>query len=247
MKDRFSAQSNLYAKYRPAYPAAFFSYLKTIVPSMENAWDCGTGNGQVAAALADFYTTVYATDISRQQLNNAVQKKNIIYSQQQAEQTNFPDQFFDLIVVAQAIHWFHFDEFYAEVNRTAKNNALLVVLGYGKLEINKELDEMILDFYRNIIGPYWDKERTYIDEQYQTIPFPFEELKVPAFAHSVLWTFDQLIGYFNTWSAVKHYIKEHGINPVDQLSSRLKKSWGKSETVPVNFPLFARIGKINNA
>ena len=34
----------------------------------ENAWDCGTGNGQVAKILAGFFNEVQATDISQNQL-----------------------------------------------------------------------------------------------------------------------------------------------------------------------------------
>jgi ubiquinone/menaquinone biosynthesis C-methylase UbiE len=128
-KDNFSSQSDQYAKYRPGYPAAFFEYLNTILTGTQNAWDCGTGNGQVATLLAKMFDTVYATDISQSQLDNAAHADNIIYSVQPAEQTDFPDHHFDLVIVAQAIHWFDFEKFYAEVKRTCKENALLIVIG----------------------------------------------------------------------------------------------------------------------
>ena len=104
MKDNFSIQSDKYAKYRPTYPNEFFDYLKTIIPGNENAWDCGTGNGQVAGKLTGFFNSVYATDISQKQLNNAIRLPNIYYSLQPAEQTSFKENFFDLIIVAQAVH-----------------------------------------------------------------------------------------------------------------------------------------------
>ena len=129
--------------------------------------------------------------------------KNIRYSLQAAESTDFTNDFFDLIVVAQAIHWFDFEKFYAEVNRTLRKDGLLVVLGYGKLEVSEEIDAIITKFYREVIGPFWDKERKYIDENYQTIPFLFDEIKTPKFANIFEWTFEHLIGYLETWSAVK--------------------------------------------
>ncbi|WP_309641404.1 class I SAM-dependent methyltransferase [Flavobacterium sp.] len=243
MKDNFSSASEQYALYRPTYPDTFFSYLKTLIPLPKTAWDCGTGNGQVAVKLASFFETVYATDISEAQINQAPKLDNIFYSVQAAEQTTFSDNTFELIMVAQAIHWFDFEKFYDEVNRTAKNNALLVVIGYGRLEIATEIDALIDTFYKDVIGSYWDVERHYIDALYQTIPFPFEEVAIPNFNNTYEWTFDHLLGYLSTWSAVKHYIRINGVNPVDELAVDLKKVFG-NELREVNFPLLLRIGRI---
>lgn len=184
MKDNFSKQSNQYAKYRPTYPNAFFEHLKGLMSTHENAWDCGTGNGQVAVQLANTFENVYASDISASQIANAPILRNVHYSIQAAEQTSFQDDFFDLIVVAQAIHWFDFEKFYDEVRRTAKDGALIVVIGYGRVEISPEIDAIVNHFYHDVIGKYWDAERRYIDENYQTIPFPFEEIKAPHFNNS---------------------------------------------------------------
>lgn len=224
MKDNFSSQSDQYAKYRPTYPMSFFDYLNTIVKSKNTAWDCGTGNGQVAVQLAKSFKNVYATDISKAQLEQAFHHDSIEYSVQSAEETNFPNNFFDVILVAQAVHWFDFDKFYKEVRRTAKKEAKLVIIGYGKLEINPILDQIINDFYKNVIGKYWDKERRYIDQNYQTIPFPFEELEVPTFSNTYDWTLEHLIGYLNTWSAVKHYYKKNGENPIDLIYPKLEEN-----------------------
>ncbi|HEY5392662.1 MAG TPA: class I SAM-dependent methyltransferase, partial [Hanamia sp.] len=106
MKDNFSLHSDKYAKYRPTYPLEFFKYLNSLVPNKQNAWDCGTGNGQVAFELSKTFDHVFATDISQSQIDNALRSDNISYSVQPAEKTNFKDHRFDLIVIAQAIHWF---------------------------------------------------------------------------------------------------------------------------------------------
>ncbi|MGV3504734.1 MAG: class I SAM-dependent methyltransferase [Adhaeribacter sp.] len=243
-KDNFSLQSDKYAKYRPGYPPEFFDYLNEIVLNKQNAWDCGTGNGQIAFALAKAFHHVFATDISQAQIDNALQAGNLSYSVQAAEKTNFENHLFDLVVVAQAIHWFDFNLFYGEVRRTAKESALLCVVGYGRLEVSERIDELITDFYTNVIGKYWDKERKYIDEHYKTIPFPFREIQTPKFVNTQFWTLAHLIGYLNTWSAVKHFIKQNGYNPVDKLQPEIEKHWNKEEEKEVRFPLLLRIGKI---
>jgi ubiquinone/menaquinone biosynthesis C-methylase UbiE len=244
VKDNFSTQSHLYATYRPHYPSALFDYLISLVAQKKKAWDCGTGNGQVAYDLAKYFDDVYATDISPSQLENARQAPSIHYSLQPAEKTNFESSFFDLIVVAQAIHWFDFDAFYAEVRRTAKPQALLAVLGYARLEISRSIDQRILNFYEHIIGSYWDKERKYLDEKYATIPFPFEEIKGPRFEIVQDWTLKQVMGYLDTWSAVKHFIRQNGYSPLPDLQLELAPLWESEPSKKVRFPLLVRIGKL---
>ncbi|MBK6265379.1 class I SAM-dependent methyltransferase [Marivirga sp. S37H4] len=244
MKDNFSSQSDKYMKFRPTYPLDFFNYLNSVVTNKQNAWDCGTGNGQIAFELAKTFNNVFATDISQTQIDNALQANNIKYSVQPAEKTNFDNQKFDLTVVAQAVHWFDFEKFYKEVKRTSKTNALLCIVGYGRIEISSQIDDIIKDFYTNVIGKYWDKERKYIDENYETIPFPFEEIQSPKFENKHQWTLEHLIGYLNTWSAVKHFIKKNGYNPIDELEGKLKQQWNSERIKEVNFPILLRIGKI---
>lgn len=244
MKDNFSTQSDNYAKYRPSYPIEFFNYLSSLLPTKQAAWDCGTGNGQVAVELAQMFEQVFATDISAPQIENAYQLPNITYSVQPAEETNFLQHQFDLVVIAQAIHWFDFDKFYAEVSRTVKTDGIICVIGYSRIKVTERIDALITTFYQNVIGTYWDKERHYIDENYETIPFPFEEIDAPKFENKMDWTFNHLIGYLNTWSAVKHFIKKNGYNPIDDLALEIKKLWGNEGSKQVCFPMLIRVGKV---
>lgn len=149
-----------------------------------------------------------------------------------------------MIIVGQAVHWFQFDAFYTEVKRTAKEGALLVLIGYGNLQIHKKTDAVIHQLYEPILGTYWDAERRYIDEQYQTLPFPFEEMETPRFNNTYEWTLPHLVGYLNTWSAVKHYTRQNGHNPVDLVYNDLQQAWGNDKMQTVHFPLLLKIGRI---
>jgi len=118
------------------------------------------------------------------------------------------------------------------------------VVGYSRVKINDQIDNLITDFYTNIIGSYWDRERKYIDENYKTIPFPFDEIQTPNFVNSQNWTLEHLIGYLNTWSAVKHFIKKNNYNPIDKLQKDIEQLWSNELTKEVHFPLLLRIGRI---
>lgn len=113
-----------------------------------------------------------------------------------------------------------------------------------KLKISRQIDNAIADFYYNVIGKYWDKERKYIDENYKTIPFPFDEIQTPDFVNEQYWTLEHLIGYLNTWSAVKHFIKQNNYNPIGKLQKDIEQLWGNKQIRQVHFPLLLRIGRI---
>lgn len=178
------------------------------------AWDCGTGNGQAALELSNYFDRVFATDISEQQINNAAARDNITYTVQRAEQTSFENNSFDLITVGQAIHWFDFSKFYHEVDRTLKPNGSIAVFGYSLVTIDPDIDKVIHYFYEDVVGSYWDKERRYVDAHYQTIPFPFKEIKAPTIIAKYDWTLEQLTGYLQTWSASQHYIDRNNEDPI---------------------------------
>jgi hypothetical protein len=61
------------------------------------------------------------------------------------------------------------------------------------------------------------------------------------------WSLPHLIGYLQTWSAVKHYQAKTGSNPIDLIMEELRMAWGEAEQRTVNFPLLLRVGRINKA
>lgn len=244
VKDYFSSHAKLYAAFRPSYPQELYNFLLQHLKGRDKAWDCATGNGQVASALSPYFKEIHATDISRQQLEQADAKSNIFYSVSPAEKTTFNNHQFDLITVAQALHWFNLSGFYKEVKRTGKPGGILAVWGYSHLSINEEIDSFILHFYDHTVGPYWDSARRLVEDAYRSIPFPFEEISTPGFQMAFQWTLAQLAGYLTTWSSTQKYIREHHTDPVPPLIEKLKPHWNEYEAKEVRFPLFLRTGRI---
>ncbi|MDZ7694462.1 MAG: class I SAM-dependent methyltransferase [Balneolaceae bacterium] len=209
------------------------------------AWDCGTGPGQVASVLAEHFDEIYASDISQEQMDHAPKKSNITYYKVPAEDTEFSSNIFDLITVAQAIHWFDFEQFYTEVNRTGRPGALLAVIGYGMVQVLPKIDKKLHQFYNDMFNRYFNKNRKFLDEKYQTIPFPFEEISTPQFERTIEWEREHLEGFLNSWSPVQKFKDDHGQNPVDTVIQEIDPLWGEDEKLSVTFPIFLRLGKLS--
>lgn len=242
--DNFSKQSASYAKYRPDYPPELFAYLSTLTSEHTLAWDCATGNGQSANGLAQYYTQVIATDPSEKQLSNAMQHPRITYKVEKAEQCTLPSNSADIVTVAQALHWFVFDEFYTQVRRVLKHDGTIAVWTYGLPFITPEVDKVINHFHYNIIGDYWQAAHRLVEAEYATIPFPFEQIQPPAFTISKQLSLNDIVGLLDSWSAVQRYIDANTTNPVDIICEDLESAWGgREELKTVTFKLTLKVGR----
>ena len=244
-KDHFSTHASAYARYRPGYPEALFVYLAGLCPARDLAWDCGTGNGQAAHGLVPHFARVVATDASADQIANAVPHERITYHVAPAAQSPLETHTADLVTVAQAIHWFDHDRFYAEVRRVLKPGGVVAAWTYALLQITPAIDRAVMRLYEYIVDPYWPPERRLVEAAYRTIPFPFEELQPPAFAIALTWSLGDLLGYLGTWSAVGRFINAHGTNPVDRIAEELTRAWGDpAERKSTHWQLHLRVGRM---
>jgi len=244
-KDHFSGRAGEYTRYRPGYPPSLFEWLAAQTIGHETAWDCGCGNGQAAVALTPHYRQVLATDPSRQQIKQAAPHDRISYAVATAEESCLADDSIDLVVVAQALHWFDFERFYREVRRVAKPGGVLAAISYGEVRMEGAPDNILSHFYHNIIGSFWPPERKYVDDGYKSIPFPLVLIEPPVFAMEVEWNLKQLKGYLSTWSAVKEYELKIGKNPLDLIGWEMQSVWGNPELQrKVSWPLTLLVGRI---
>lgn len=246
MKDLFSTGSRLYQQARPSYPTTVLEAILEHVAERHLVWDCAAGSGQFTQLLAPVFEHVVATDLSMQQLQQAPRLENVSYQVQLAEKTSFMPQSFDLITVAQAIHWFDFDGFYQEVRRCLKPDGVLAIIGYGVLEAqHKPLNQLIQRLYGETLAGYWDAERRYIDEAYATIPFPFKEIQMPVLRMRYRWSGQQLLNYLATWSALKHYQEKNQDDPLQALRAYLQEQLESMDAlIELSFPIYLRVGRL---
>ncbi len=244
-KDHFSSQAPDYARFRPDYPQALFAWLAGLVEEHALAWDCGTGSGQAALGLAHHFERIIATDPSRKQLDHAAPHPRIDYRAAPAEDSRIEAGSVDLVTVAQAIHWFDLDRFYAEARRVLKPGGVIACWTYTLLDTDMGIDELLTDFYRNVVGPYWPPERGMVDDRYRSLPFPFTDIAVPGFEIRSEWIRDDLLGYLGTWSATRGFMKATGVDPLQAFSQRLAPLWPDArQRKTLRWPLHLRVGRI---
>lgn len=242
--DHFSTQAAGYTIFRPRYPKTLFEFLAQVSPARQKAWDCGTGNGQAAIELARHFHQVVATDASSAQITQAEPHSHIEYRVATAEQSGLPDDSVDLVTIAQALHWFDFERFYAEVRRVVVSDGIIAAWSYGLMQVSPAIDAVVQRFYADLAAD-WPAERRFVDEQYQTLPFPFEPVSVPQFSMQQRWTLPHLLGYLRTWSAVQNFQRREGNDPVTAVAEELASVWG-AEAGPreVQWPLAVRVGRV---
>ncbi len=243
-ENHFSRVAGAYARFRPRYPEALFAALAERAPSRKLAWDCGTGNGQAAEGLAAHFEEVVATDASAAQIAEARPHPRIHYRVTCAEGSGLADSSVDLITVAQAVHWFDRPAFYREAERVLVPRGVLAVWCYGRLRMESPLDEMLVRFHQETVGPYWSPERTLVEEGYRSLEFPFEEFALPSFSVEKPMTIKELGGFLRTWSAVQCFIDQRGFDPVERFLRALERAWGPVDQPRImHWPLHVRAGE----
>ncbi|MEA5443545.1 class I SAM-dependent methyltransferase [Cyanobium gracile] len=228
--DHFASVSGSYARFRPTYPSALFAWLESVAPTRQRAWDCATGTGQCALALAERFETVLATDASASQLALAEPHPRVRYRLATAEHSGLLAHSMDLVTVAQALHWFDRDRFYREVERVLRPGGVLAAWTYGLARVEAAgIDAILRHFYGEIVGPYWPPEKVLVDNDYRDITLPCEALATPAFAMETFWNLEQLLGYCASWSATARYVAATGSDPLEWIRPAMQRAWGERE------------------
>jgi SAM-dependent methyltransferase len=237
-KDHFSAAARDYAQARPQYPRALFDWIASIAPARDVAWEAGCGSGQASRDLAMHFAHVHATDPSAAQVAQAPVIANITFAVEPGERCSLADASVDAVCVAQALHWFDRDAFFAECARVLRPGGVLVAWGYQDIEMPAALADANARLQREIL-PWWPPERADIDAAYTGYAWPFEPVAAPAFEMGAHWPLPRLLGYFASYSATKRYREATATDPVAMHAEAIAAAWGDSDTTqPLRWPLF---------
>ena len=243
--DHFSRVSDAYAAFRPHYPAALFDFLASLVPPSARVWDCGAGSGQATSDLANRVREVVATDLSAEQVARAPRSANVHWLVAAAEASPLRDATIDLTTVAQALHWFDHDRFYAEVRRVSRPGAMFAAWTYAPAAMDGEVGAALHRLMYGTVGPYWPAERRHVEAEYRTIPFPFQRMETPSLSLEEWWTPAHLAGYARTWSATARCVAKTGQDPVAAFEAELERVWGAGERRRIVWPLVLLAGRVD--
>jgi SAM-dependent methyltransferase len=239
-KDLFSHGSGDYARFRPTYPESLYQWLADASPGRALAVDVGTGNGQAARALAAHFTRVLAFDPSDAQLRKAAAHPRVEYRVAPAEALPLDDASVDLVLAAQAFHWFDAARFFPSVQRALRPRGLLALVSYSLAVIDPAVDRVVRQLYDEL-GPFWEPERRLVEEGYARVPAPFPEEQPPAFEMEHEWELAQLAGYLGTWSPLPGYRAARGRDPLNDVLPALAAAWGPAPRRRARWPLAVRV------
>ncbi|MCA9272933.1 MAG: class I SAM-dependent methyltransferase [Phycisphaerales bacterium] len=202
---RFDDRAELYAKYRPSYPAeAIDCVLEGLGdPAGLLAADIGAGTGIVSRLLAGCGVSVRAVEPNAQMRRVAEQNEHVHWTEGTAEKTGLDDHSVDLIVSGQAWHWFEPNATCKEMSRIAIPGGRLALLWYDDLPGNEPSQE-----YRRIVEP--GAKETFgihaVEQWEPTLAPPLDHKKCERFEFEYAYRLDLtgLIGRARSASYVPH-------------------------------------------
>jgi SAM-dependent methyltransferase len=243
-KDHFSGHAAAYGRFRPSYPPELARFLAHAAPARSVALDLATGNGQAAVDLAGMFERVLASDASAAQLAAAKPHPRVTYLRHGAECLPVRTQSVDLVVAAQAAHWFDLTRVHPEIRRVLCPGGLVAFFTYETLRVDAVFDALLDGFYSAVIGPYWPPERRHVEAGYATLDFPYEPIETPAFELVTHWDLPRVIDYLGTWSAVVRFRAERGDDPLLPFAARVRDVWPAGDVRRIRWPIHLRAGRV---
>lgn len=131
---KFTGKAELYSKYRPSYPEAFLDDLfERIRPTQESVLvEIGSGSGILTEQLLRRHGCVIAVepndDMRSVAEHNLAKYSGFVSHIGTAENTLLENQCADLVIAAQAFHWFEPEAFRKECRRILRPDAPVVLV-----------------------------------------------------------------------------------------------------------------------
>lgn len=238
--DLFSGHASLYAASRPTYPERVVADIARLAPGRARALDVGTGNGQSALLLARHFDRVHATDASAAQIVEAFPHERVLYAVEPAEQSSLPDGSCDLVLAAQAAHWFDPERFGAEVRRVLRPGGIVAAIGYGWWYVDPQVDAIIGEHLLKPVEPHWLPGNWLLIDGYRDLRLPGEEVRMTPAAIHLAWERQDAEAYVLSWSVVQKL----GPDVTAAAFAALRKVWPDGQKRHVAMPIVSRVHRL---
>ena len=240
----FNDKSEIYRTARPIYPDGLIKKLSSLAQQHGLAWDCATGNGQAAIGLSEYFDKVVATDVSENQIFNALKNDKISYYVEEAETPSLENNSVDLISVVQALHWFNYEKFWDTVDRVLKPGGVFIAWGYDWFQVDDAIDEAINKHILDSIESYWAPQNRILWEGYKDVGFPLARVEFEPYQLEMSWSLDQFFSYIHSWSATRRCMEKTGYDFFNKAYEEVQKIWGDKEAAKtVSMPLHILVGR----
>jgi ubiquinone/menaquinone biosynthesis C-methylase UbiE len=220
---RFSSRVNDYIKYRPHYPGEVVSFLQEnygLGPHNTIA-DIGAGTGISSRLFLEKGYTVIAVEPNAEMRNAAVADLQHFQTFSTlagtAEHTLLPDASIDIVVAAQAFHWFDTLAVKEEFRRILKPNGLVVLMWNERLirtDFEQEYDQLILKYATD----YVQHDHRNIDHESLNRFFAPNRCDLNVFPNYQVFDFEGLKGRLVSSS----YMPQTGDNSYDEMVADLQ-------------------------
>ena len=211
VRNKFGPLAEAYKAFRRDYPEQVYQGLFAFYPNPNSdVLDLGCGTGIVTKHLAEYYRKVTGIDPTQEMLNMAKpslpEKVELIKGT--AESLPFPDSSLNLVVSAQAFHWFDYDKAGAEIMRVLKSDGKFYTFwnnGGGDSQFN-----LPLFVYQNILKYIPKIPRSGKEEINEALfkRIGFKRVEKVQFKFDEKFTEEQLLGYLRSHSAFNLLTKE---------------------------------------
>jgi ubiquinone/menaquinone biosynthesis C-methylase UbiE len=94
---------------------------------LHRALDAGCGTGDSTIALSSVTEFVVGADVSYEMLRRAARQAGVAYVLAKGEELPLPDEVFQIVTVALALHWMDRDLFLREAHRVLERGGMLVM------------------------------------------------------------------------------------------------------------------------
>lgn len=155
--ERFSDTVENYVKYRPGYPDALIGFLKSEIGLTDTATvaDIGSGTGKLSELVLSSGFKVIGVEPNVQMREACVRligaNTNFQSVDGTAENTTLNENSVDVIIAAQAFHWFDIKQCTQEFTRILKTRDYPVFLIWNEREL---VSEGIMKDYNQLITDY---------------------------------------------------------------------------------------------
>jgi SAM-dependent methyltransferase len=198
--DKFSGKADVYSKSRPSYPPEYINYLISggSLNETSRVADIGSGTGILTRQLLESGVRVIAVepndDMRLKAEQDLQQFEHFTSIKGSAEETSLPDNSVDLVIAAQAFHWFDQEKFKLECIRILRQNARVALVWNSRdfksplIQENAEIFKKYCPNFYGFSGGIGEREEVF------TQFFRNEEFELKKFPNDLVMDFEGFLG-----------------------------------------------------